>query len=134
VGLTLSAVALVAAQVAAANRLRRSFGVERQQMKWFALASGFAVVALPLSAALWAVIPLVHPLPAIALTGWPVAMGTAILRYRLYDIDLLITRTVDMDFQLRSSLRCTSSLSSGSAPSSAPAVIRIYSCQSSPPL
>ena len=94
VGLTLSAVALVAALVAAVNRLRRSSGVERQQMKWFALSSGFAVVALPLSAALWAVTPLVHPLPAIALTLWPIAIGVAILRYRLFDIDLLITRTV----------------------------------------
>ena len=34
--LTLGAVALVAALVAAVNRLRRSSGVERQQMKWFA--------------------------------------------------------------------------------------------------
>jgi hypothetical protein len=47
-------------------------------MKWFALASGFAVVALPLSAALWVVTPLVHPLPAIALTVWPIAIGVAI--------------------------------------------------------
>jgi hypothetical protein len=94
VGLTLGAVALVAALVAAVNRLRRSSGVERQQMKWFALASGFAVVALPVAAALWAVTPLVHPMPAIALTLWPIAIGVAILRYRLYDIDLLITRTV----------------------------------------
>jgi hypothetical protein len=94
VGLTLSAVAMAAALVAAVNRLRRSSGVERQQMKWFALSSGFAVVALPLSAALWAVTPLVHLLPGIALTVWPIAIGVAILRYRLYDIDLLITRTV----------------------------------------
>ena len=41
-------------------------------MKWFALASGFVVVAVPLSLALWAVTPLV-PLPAIALTVWPIS-------------------------------------------------------------
>jgi hypothetical protein len=92
VGLTLTAVAMAAALVAAVNRLRRSSGVERQQMKWFALASGFAVVALPLSLALWTVTPLVHPLPAIALTVWPIAIGVAILRYRLYDVDLVISR------------------------------------------
>jgi signal transduction histidine kinase len=92
VGLTLIAVAMAGALVAAVNRLRRSSGVERQQMKWFALASGFAVVALPLSAALWSVTPLVHPLPAIALTVWPITIGVAILRYRLYDVDLVISR------------------------------------------
>jgi signal transduction histidine kinase len=92
VGLTLIAVAMAAALVAAVNRLRRSSGVERQQMKWFALSSGFVVVALPPSAALWTVTPLVHPLPAIALTVWPIAIGVAILRYRLYDVDLVISR------------------------------------------
>jgi hypothetical protein len=96
-GLAFIAVALAAALVAAVlvaavRRLRRSSGVERQQMKWFALASGFLVVALPLGAALWGLTPLVHPLPLIALTAWPVAIGVAILRYRLYDIDLVISR------------------------------------------
>jgi signal transduction histidine kinase len=92
VGLALIAVAMAGALVAVVNRLRRSSGVERQQMKWFALSSGFVVVALPLSAALWAVTRLVHPLPVIALTVWPVAIGVAILRYRLYDVDLVISR------------------------------------------
>jgi signal transduction histidine kinase len=92
VGLTLIVVALAVALVAAVNRLRRSSGVERQQMKWFALASGFAVVAFPLSVALWTVTPIVHPLPAIALTVWPIAIGVAILRYRVYDVDLVISR------------------------------------------
>jgi signal transduction histidine kinase len=86
------AASMVAALVAAVNRLRRSTGVERQQMKWFALSSGFVVAALPSSAALWTVTPLVHPLPLIALTAWPICIGVAILRYRLYDVDLVISR------------------------------------------
>jgi signal transduction histidine kinase len=92
VGLALIALALAAALVAAVSRLRRSSGVERQQMKWFALSSGFLVTALPLGAALWSLTPLVHPLPLIALTAWPIAIGVAILRYRLYDVDLVISR------------------------------------------
>jgi signal transduction histidine kinase len=93
VGLALVAAAMMAALVAAIRRFRRSSGVERQQMKWFALSSGLLVVTLPLSAALWSVTPIVHPLPAIALTSWPVGIGVAILRYRLYDVDLVISRT-----------------------------------------
>lgn len=93
VGLALIAGAMVAALVAAVHRFRRSVGVERQQMKWFALSSGLLVLTLPTAAALWSVAPIVHPLPAIALTSWPVSMGIAILRYRLYDVDLVISRT-----------------------------------------
>jgi signal transduction histidine kinase len=92
VGHSLVGVAILAALVAAVNRLRRSSGVERQQMKWFALGSGFVVVAWPLSEALRTVTPIVHPLQAIAMTVWPMAIGVAILRYRLYDLDLVISR------------------------------------------
>jgi len=91
-GLVTIAVAMVTALAAVVGRLRRSHGVERQQMKWFALSSGFVVAALPTGAALWNFTPLVHPLPLIALTVWPIAIGVAILRYRLYDVDLVISR------------------------------------------
>jgi signal transduction histidine kinase len=91
-GLTLVAIALAAALVAAVHRFRCSSGVERQQMKWFALTGGFLALALPVSAALWPLTPLVHPLPLLALTAWPVSIGVAILRYRLYDVDLVISR------------------------------------------
>jgi hypothetical protein len=92
--------------VAAASlvvRLRRARGYERQQIKWFAYF-GAAVGALevlrygmtgtlglkaPFVIA-WAY-PLIWP---IALTGLALAAGLSILRYRLYDIDLIIRLTL----------------------------------------
>jgi hypothetical protein len=82
-------------------RLRRSEGVERQQIKWFAFAAvatvGSIVLAYMIPDALdtplwfewigYAVV--IATTPAI-----PVSIGIAILRYRLYDIDLLINRTL----------------------------------------
>ena len=81
-------------------RLRRSMGVERQQLKWFA----YAVAVLATSAILayvvsesvrvvwlgWASFMLV----IASVVGLPVAVGIAILRYRLYNIDLLLNRTL----------------------------------------
>jgi hypothetical protein len=83
-------------------RLRRSRGVGRQQLKWLAYAG--AVLASAILAeglvqwlgrdrgALGAVLGVVLILGGML--GVPVAAGVAILRYRLYDIDRLINRTV----------------------------------------
>jgi class 3 adenylate cyclase len=107
-GTTLTNVALLiqagcaaATVIALLVRLRRARGVERQQLKWLIYAGSLAVFGLVLflprelgfgSSSLL-------DLAGAALTafgglGIPVAVGVAILRYRLYDIDLLITRTV----------------------------------------
>ncbi|HYN88824.1 MAG TPA: hypothetical protein VER55_09850, partial [Ardenticatenaceae bacterium] len=72
-------------------RLRRSTGVERQQLKWFVYAVGLFVLVSP-GAALNSRLPQV--LVIIAVLGIPAAVGSAILRYRLYDIDVLINRTL----------------------------------------
>jgi signal transduction histidine kinase len=93
VGITLIAVVMLAALVAALRRFRSSTGVLRQQMKWFALSSSFLVLTLIPTAMLWGASPLLPVLSAVALTLWPVAIGAAILRYRLYDVDLVISRT-----------------------------------------
>ncbi len=81
-------------------RLRRSKGVERQQVKWFA----FAVAVLAVSAILAYVVSetlgirwlgsISSVLVLVGVVGLPVAMGIAIFRYRLYDIDLIINRTL----------------------------------------
>jgi hypothetical protein len=81
-------------------RLRRSKGVERQQIKWFA----YAVAVLATSAILAYVVAeslgvvwlgwVSGVLVIVSVVGFPVAVGIAILRYRLYNIDVLINRTL----------------------------------------
>jgi hypothetical protein len=84
---------LVAAVFSLVLRFRRSRGVERQQLKWFTYAGVLLILGGPLASYL---------LPAsvsdvtfgLAIALVPVAAGIAILRYRLYDIDRLISRTL----------------------------------------
>ena len=74
-------------------RFRCSQGVERQQLKWFTYGAG-VLALLAISAASQA---LNERIPALS---WrpragrpPLAIGVAVLRYRLYDIDRIINRT-----------------------------------------
>jgi len=89
-------VAYVAFFLAAAARqllrYRRSVGVERQQLKW--LLSGGTVSVFGLLIAAQASNS--SPLSAlfVAVVALPLSMGVAILRYRLYEIDRLISRTI----------------------------------------
>ena len=92
-GFAIVGVSLLAALVAVVVRFRASSGVERLQLKWFALASGVLAIGLPLGGALWWVTPIAHVIPALVVTIWPIAICVAILRYRLYDVDLVISRT-----------------------------------------
>jgi hypothetical protein len=81
-------------------RLRRARGVEQQQIKWFA----YAVVVASSGSILTYVVPVAIGAPWLELVSYvpfvvgvvsvPISMGIAILRYRLYDIDLLINRTL----------------------------------------
>ena len=72
-------------------RLWRSRGVERQQLKWFV----YAVLALAaLDPVTLTNVPLLHFVFVVASTGLPIAIGLAVLRYRLYDIDLIVNRTL----------------------------------------
>jgi hypothetical protein len=81
-------------------RLVRASGVERQQLKWFTyvsvLSAGSVILTYTISEAIgsvwlrWAGEVMI----VVALLGTPIAMGIAILRYRLYEIDLIINRTL----------------------------------------
>jgi uncharacterized membrane protein YhdT len=90
-----------AAALAVFIRLRRALGVERQQIKWFAYAAVATVSATILAYIIPGVIdtPLWFERVGFALNivfipAIPIAIGIAILRYRLYDIDVLINRTL----------------------------------------
>ncbi len=73
-------------------RFRRARDVERQQLKWFLLAVGYLIVAVVVAFATELEGAWYGLLFGLALL--PVAAGIAVLRYRLYDIDRIISRTV----------------------------------------
>jgi hypothetical protein len=77
-------------------RFRRATGEERVQIKWLALAGAIVAVIFPISLALYDVWGESVSNLAIMLSvlGLPAAAGVAILRYRLYDIDVVINRTI----------------------------------------
>jgi hypothetical protein len=76
-------------------RFRTATGTERQQLKWFAYTSSFAIVFLVAAAPFFSYLAGFGPLVAvIAIDLIPISVAIAILRYRLYDIDLLINRTL----------------------------------------
>jgi uncharacterized membrane protein YhdT len=97
----MSTVLQVAVALSVFMRLRRAVGVERQQIKWFAYAAAAYVSASTLAYGIPGVIdtPLWFERVGFALNivfipAIPIAIGIAILRYRLYDIDIIINRTL----------------------------------------
>lgn len=94
VGVLTTVACLVPCAAALVVRFRRSAGVERQQLKLLALVAAIAAVVFPLAFLLWSVAPWVVYLQTIVLALLPVAAGVAILRYRLWDIDVLINRAL----------------------------------------
>jgi hypothetical protein len=84
-------------------RLRRSHGVERLQLKWVAYVGSLTLSALLLAAVSLAFRgPVVDPIGTVGwgvflllvVFGLPSAVGASILRHRLYDIDVVINRTL----------------------------------------
>ena len=75
-----------------ALRFRRSRGIERQQLKWLLFAVGFLLAAI--SAALFTEISSLWYAVILGFAALPVAAAIAVLRYRLYEIDRIISRTI----------------------------------------
>jgi hypothetical protein len=101
-GVMLILLALPLTAVSVVRRLRRAEGVERQQLKWFALACLVTVAGLALAASTAA---FDDEAGLVGDLGWsmfvfgfviaiPTATGIAMLKHRLYDIDVVINRTV----------------------------------------
>jgi len=99
VGGAVGVVTTVVAAGSLAARFRRARGVERQQLRWVAVAAALTVldgavalasVAIPLGGApdlaSWA--------GGLSFAVVPMALGAAVLRYRLYDLDHIISRTL----------------------------------------
>lgn len=101
VGMIFLAVGVFGSLAALLVRFRRSAGIEREQIKWlvYALVIYFVLSAsTSLFAGLWPGIPWSLDLSIIvtnlSMLGIAAAAAVAILRYRLYDIDLIINRTL----------------------------------------
>ena len=102
IGLLLALAAAIAAVVV---RYRRAVGEERQQIRWLAYVVVTGVGVFVISAASWAIVGNSFGSSfwgqALGFVGFglvgigvPVAMGVAILKYRLYDLDVVIKKTV----------------------------------------
>jgi hypothetical protein len=99
-GVFLAPPVMLASLAALVVRFRRSRGIERQQMKWLALAGAVPVTAFALTFVLNPIADYGLVLNVIFIAGFaalmliPVAVAIAILRYRLYEIDRVISRTI----------------------------------------
>ena len=74
-------------------RFRRSTGIERQQLKWLALGGACVVVGV-WSTFLAEISPLFMVLTILLMLAFPASIGVGILRYRLFDIDRIISRAL----------------------------------------
>jgi hypothetical protein len=92
-GFFLWAGATLAAVVSLILRLRRAAGEQRLQIKWVAYAALTSVFVLVPIFSLETPEPLIV-VEALAVLAIPTSVGVAILRYRLYDIDRIINRTL----------------------------------------
>jgi hypothetical protein len=98
VAIAMAAGGLVAGAWSLVLRFRRATGVERQQLRWVAFAAALTVppaaVVLAGAATGTTAAALVVLAAGVCMALLPLATGAAILRYRLYDLDRIISRTV----------------------------------------
>ena len=84
-----------------AIRYRRARGDERQQLQWLLLALSILGASFVIGVPYWSLqgegttgLPVVETILVLALVAIPAAIGVAILKFRLYDVDLVIKKTV----------------------------------------
>jgi len=102
VGFPLLALCILASVVSLVLRYQRSRDEEREQIKWIAFAASVVgllfLIGLVISLIYESRPPswtrLLDTMTGLSYTGVPIAVGFAVLKYRLYDIDLLINRTL----------------------------------------
>jgi hypothetical protein len=94
-------VTVLASIISIVMRFRRSRGDERRQIKWVAYAGAVVALVLILQLAVETALPKASALLevlnlglVVAFIGVPIAAGIAILKYRLYEIDTIINRTL----------------------------------------
>ena len=93
-------VALLGTVASLVVRVRRSRGDERQQLKWLALSIAVLGVSFLIGVPYWTLsgtgtsLDFVENLVVLGLAGVPIAIGISILKYRLYDIDVVINKAV----------------------------------------
>jgi hypothetical protein len=96
-GFVFTLLSVVLAAFGMQARFRRSRGVEREQMKWLVLAAAVTGVAVVGSLVLYLAAGIDvggEAMLGLGFSAFPLAAGAAILRYRLYDIDVVINRAL----------------------------------------
>jgi signal transduction histidine kinase len=94
VGVVSLVAGVIAAFVCFVLRYRRSLGDERQQLRWVGLSLGFAVGLGALGILTWGVLSFAFVLYAVSQLALPLGTTIAILKYRLYEIDLVVNRAL----------------------------------------
>jgi hypothetical protein len=94
VGLLASALLVIAALIYQTRRYRRASGEQREQLKWLAASALFCIACFTLNQATGGGGLLGGLTFSVGLAALPVGMGVGILKYRLYEIDRLVSRTL----------------------------------------
>ncbi|MEV6489354.1 histidine kinase [Actinoplanes sp. NPDC051633] len=94
VGGVLMTLALAGSVASLIVRYRRAGPVERLQLKWVALAGLDIAVLAPVCIAFWSRSPFVQALTPVVVIIASLCLGAAVLWYRLFDVDLIVNRTV----------------------------------------
>ena len=75
-----------------AVRYRQSDGVEKQQLRWVGVSLGLSVTLAVFGALTWDFLPGAYVLPALSLLGLTAGITVAVLKYRLYELDIVVNR------------------------------------------